>query len=185
MKNHTMMSIVGKDRPGIIAQVTRQLYQLQCNLEDVSMTILEGEFAMILVLSYAKKISPEVYFHSFRKALSQRYGLTCALSPLRSSALKRGEKHDKNSVSYILSAFGKDKTGIVFRISSLLARKKFNITDMNCRILGYGKKATYALVLEFDAPRKLSPAVLTAEMGRLSRQLNIPIDLKPVERLAF
>lgn len=185
MKNHMMMSIVGKDRPGIIAQVTRQLYRLQCNLEDVSMTILEGEFAMILVLSYARKISPEVYFHSFCKVLSRQYGLTCALSRLQSSALKRGEKHGKNSVSYILSAFGKDKTGIVFRISSLLARKNFNITDMNCRILGYGKKSTYALILEFDAPRRLSATALSAEIGRLSRQLHIPIDLKPVERLAF
>ena len=50
-----IMTVLGKDRAGIIGKVTGTLFREGCNLEDVSMTILEGEFAMIVVFSHAKK----------------------------------------------------------------------------------------------------------------------------------
>jgi glycine cleavage system transcriptional repressor len=45
------VSVFGRDRPGIIAAVTRVLADAGCNLEDTSMTILCGHFAMMLVIS--------------------------------------------------------------------------------------------------------------------------------------
>ena len=45
------VSVFGRDRPGIIAAVTRVLAAAGCNLEDTSMTILGGHFAMMLVIS--------------------------------------------------------------------------------------------------------------------------------------
>ena len=37
------ISIFGRDRPGIVAAVTRVLADAGCNLEDTSMTILRGK----------------------------------------------------------------------------------------------------------------------------------------------
>ena len=45
------VSVFGRDRPGIVAAVTRVLADAGCNLEDTSMTILRGHFAMMLVVS--------------------------------------------------------------------------------------------------------------------------------------
>src|SRR5918992_4894586 len=45
------VSVFGRDRPGIVAAVTRVLADAGCNLEDPSMTILRGHFAMMLVVS--------------------------------------------------------------------------------------------------------------------------------------
>jgi predicted amino acid-binding ACT domain protein len=45
------VSVFGRDRPGIVAAVTRVLADAGCNLEDTSMTILRGHFAMMLVIS--------------------------------------------------------------------------------------------------------------------------------------
>ena len=50
----SMLTVIGQDRPGIISQVTGCLFQTGCNLEDVSMTILEGQFAMILIVKMPK-----------------------------------------------------------------------------------------------------------------------------------
>jgi predicted amino acid-binding ACT domain protein len=45
------VSVFGRDRPGIVAAVTRVLADAGCNLEDTSMTILRGHFAMMLVVT--------------------------------------------------------------------------------------------------------------------------------------
>ncbi|MFL5879210.1 MAG: glycine cleavage system protein R [Actinomycetota bacterium] len=45
------VSVFGRDRPGIVAAVSRVLADAGCNLEDTSMTILRGHFAMMLVVA--------------------------------------------------------------------------------------------------------------------------------------
>ncbi len=47
---HFAVAAVGADRPGIVAAVTRVFVDHGCNLEDSSMTILRGQFAMMLVV---------------------------------------------------------------------------------------------------------------------------------------
>ena len=48
------LSVVGRDRPGIVAEVSRVLFELGCNIEDSTCTILSGQFAMILVIAHPK-----------------------------------------------------------------------------------------------------------------------------------
>ena len=43
------VTVVGHDRPGIIADVTGRLAELGFNLEDSTMTLLRGHFAMMLI----------------------------------------------------------------------------------------------------------------------------------------
>ena len=43
------ITVVGHDRPGIIAQAAKVLSQCGMNLEDSSMTLLRGHFAMTLI----------------------------------------------------------------------------------------------------------------------------------------
>ena len=45
MQERWIVTALGQDRPGIVAGVTKVLYDLGCNLEDSAMTRLEGEFA--------------------------------------------------------------------------------------------------------------------------------------------
>ena len=45
------VTLIGHDRPGIIAEVTAGLADLGLNIEDTTMTLLRGHFAMMLVRS--------------------------------------------------------------------------------------------------------------------------------------
>ena len=49
--SHYAVTAIGADRPGIVAAVTGVLMEHGCNLEDTSMTILRGHFAMMLVVA--------------------------------------------------------------------------------------------------------------------------------------
>src|SRR2546423_3870334 len=48
---HFAVSAVGADRPGIVASVTGVLYEQGCNVEDTEMSVLRGNFAMMMVIS--------------------------------------------------------------------------------------------------------------------------------------
>jgi glycine cleavage system transcriptional repressor len=45
------ITVIGRDRPGIIAEVTAVLAREGMNLEDSTMTLLRGHFAWVLVCS--------------------------------------------------------------------------------------------------------------------------------------
>ena len=45
------VTVIGHDRPGIIAEATGALAELGGNLEDSTMSILRGHFAMVLLVS--------------------------------------------------------------------------------------------------------------------------------------
>ena len=51
MKHWYALSAIGRDRPGIVADLAELIYDCDCNLEDSSMTILGSEFAVLLLLS--------------------------------------------------------------------------------------------------------------------------------------
>ena len=51
MKQWFALSAIGRDRPGIVADLAELIYECDCNLEDSSMTMLGGEFAVLLLLS--------------------------------------------------------------------------------------------------------------------------------------
>ena len=51
MGKHYIMTAFGKDRPGIVADVSQVLYENGCNLEDSTMTLLADEFTLILLFA--------------------------------------------------------------------------------------------------------------------------------------
>ena len=49
-----IVSVIGKDRTGIIAKVTGKLFELGCNVEDISQTVMHGSyFTMIMLITLA------------------------------------------------------------------------------------------------------------------------------------
>lgn len=179
----SMLTVLGKDRPGIIAGVTRVLFQEGCNLEDASMTVLEGEFAMIMVvcLRHEKK---KKTIRAKIAALERKGGLTFFWKELPRK-LKRGEKHAAGSIPHLITVMGRDRTGIVYQTSRLLAKHHLNITDLNCKILGRQGRALYMMLLEVDIPRRFQFPRLTRDLRALGRKLDVELRIKPVERIEF
>ena len=71
---HFAVTIISKDRPGIVADASEVLFRLGCNIEDSSCTMLGGDFAMILVVSHEKPFTKGRLTDEFR-LLHERTGL--------------------------------------------------------------------------------------------------------------
>lgn len=47
-----VVTVVGKDKKGIIAKVSAALYENGVNIEDISQTIMQDMFTMIMLVEY-------------------------------------------------------------------------------------------------------------------------------------
>jgi glycine cleavage system transcriptional repressor len=147
------------------------------------MTILEGEFAMIFLAHVKAKKA----LNQLTKQLNdlKKQGLFVSVKEIK-RRLIRGEKHRPGTEPWVVSVLGKDRAGIVFQVSKFIADHGLNITDLNSRIMGSGHKASYALILEIDAPQK-SALIDQLKRGfqKLGRKLSVDIRLNPVESERF
>lgn len=48
-----IVSVVGKDKKGIIAGVSGELSEMEVNIEDISQTIMQDYFTMIMLVNLA------------------------------------------------------------------------------------------------------------------------------------
>ena len=46
-----VITVIGKDKPGIIYKVSKVLYEEGMNIEDISQTIMQDYFTMIMMVS--------------------------------------------------------------------------------------------------------------------------------------
>ena len=56
--NKTIITVVGKDTVGIIARVCTYLASNQVNVEDISQTIVQGYFNMMMIVDTEKSSKP-------------------------------------------------------------------------------------------------------------------------------
>ncbi|MDK2384623.1 MAG: ACT domain-containing protein [Candidatus Korarchaeota archaeon] len=52
-----VVTVVGADKPGIVAAISSVLAEAKANIVDISMTVLRGFFSMIMVVDISEAIS--------------------------------------------------------------------------------------------------------------------------------
>ncbi len=173
-----LVSASGKDRPGIVAAVTRVLYEVGANLEDSSMTRLEGEFAMLVIAS----VDPERLSHLRERfeALARVLELCIHVKPLAAPSVT--SPADEPEEPYLISLYGADRPGLVYRVANLLALLGVNITDVvTHRSQAPGVDPLYQLVLEVELPVGVTGERLNHSLGDLGREMGVEITAHPVE----
>lgn len=175
---HFSLSVVGKDRPGIVAEVSRVLYELGCNIEDSTCTILSGQFAMILVIVHREYSSASEIDSSF-DPLRKDMGLTISLHALEEDEVSR----DKGPAGrpYVISVYGADRPGIVHAVARELAAFQVNVTDLKTQVIGSGDRPVYVMILEADIPAAVDLDTLDTAFGRIRKELAVSISMRPID----
>jgi glycine cleavage system transcriptional repressor len=174
-----VITAVGVDRPGIVAEFTGVLYRQGCNLEDSTMTRLRDQFAMMLVVQAPDEVltSLETGLH----VVASQLGLSVSVRPLAEGAAEPEPAPER----FILRVYGADRPGIVNAATSLLARHALNITDLNTRILPGAKGPVYVLLLEVEAPTPDAGTALEPELARLREELGMDISFERLDEEAL
>ncbi len=172
---HFALTIIGRDRSGIVSQVTEILYQLGCNIADSSCSILGGQFAMILLIS--------------NPAIKEKSDFGDAFTPLEESGLSvfvrtlkpGGETRSQLEGDIcLISVYGADKPGIVYQVAKELGDRKVNITDLNTKLIGSETRPVYVMMLEAVLPPEMSEDDLKTIMDRLKGEMQVDISVRSI-----
>jgi glycine cleavage system transcriptional repressor len=139
MSNWYMLTLVGADRPGITAAVTRALYEHGMNLGEASMLRLGGNFTMMLMVSGADDadaVSAAV------SGAAADFGLRVHVDPID------GKLHEHIEPNLHIRVSGADRAGIVARVTGALAEAGLNILDLSSDVAGSGDQPVYIMQIE-------------------------------------
>ncbi len=172
---HFAVTAVGADRPGIVAAVTRPFVEHGCNLEDSSMTILRGQFAMMLVVDAPPGVGPA----ELEDALAAPAAELDLVVAVRPAAEPEDDLPDTGS--WRVSVHGADHPGIVHGVASLLAERSVNIVDLSTRVVGAPGNALYTMVLDVTLPPGADPHALERDLEAKAAELEVTCRLHPSE----
>ncbi len=163
------ITVIGHDRPGIIADVTGLLAELGGNLEDSSMTILRGHFAMTLLVATPAS-APEV--EEALAPVTRDGSLIVSVREVPEEA-----PPEPTGGAYVLTVHGADRPGIVSAVTRVVADAGGNVTDLTTRLAG----DLYLLVAEIDLPPGADAGEVGQRLSSVARRLGIDAALRPVE----
>ena len=177
MKRWILLSAIGSDRPGLVADLALLIYDCGANLEDSRMTILGTDFAVILLCSAA---APDVADRIAvgAKRLEHDHGLTILLRSLEGE--RRPPVPAPGTRLYRLEAAGEDRAGIVSGLCRVLADRGVNIAELSSHSRpGPGGSPHYEMSLRLEVPDTLDARALRAALEREADRLVIDVSLMP------
>lgn len=174
MDQRFIMTAFGKDRPGIVADVTRILFENGCNLEDSSMTLLADEFTLILLFT-AKGGEAEEQIARECRRLEREKGISAFLRPLEA----RQGSAPAASTSAVLHVEGMDQAGIVYKISQFLADHGINIVDLKSTVQASPESgaAIYRMDIAVQMPAGTVTSKVESGLTAVAEELHVEISL--------
>lgn len=163
------ITVLGHDRPGIIADVTAALALRDANVEDSSMTLLRGHFAWTLVVGTDASVEDVAADLAFL----ERDDLVVSVLPVSDEQVES----DTETQSFVISVHGADRVGIVAAITGAIASYGGNITDLQTRLGG----GLYVVVAEADFPAFADAAKLTAALTAVGQTVGVDVTVKPTD----
>jgi glycine cleavage system transcriptional repressor len=163
------VTVIGRDRPGIIAATTAELARLGGNLEDSTMTILRGHFAMVLLVS-TEVPAAEVAAGLASLEADGTLQVSVREVPIEAEAATVG-------APYLLSVHGADRPGIVSALTAEVAAAGGNITDLSTRLTG----DLYTLVAEVDLPSGTDVEAVRRRLREVTERLDVDASLRPLD----
>jgi glycine cleavage system transcriptional repressor len=172
MKNHALLTAFGADRVGIVDDLTSLILAARCNVEESRMSVLGGEFAVILLFSGAQA--------DVRRLLQELPGKAGSLGLQVSLKETVPPQPDAAARPYLLETTSLDTPGIVHSVSALLRKHRVNILDLETDTTP--APWTGAPMFHMRARLSVPGAVagLRDELLELETQSNLDIRLSPI-----
>ena len=172
MTTKLVISALGADRPGIVDEISNIIYNHSLNIEDSRMTILGGEFAMLLLVSGEQSSidAIQTQVNEIGQALQMRLmiKLTSESTPI------------ENAIPYAVEVTALDHPGIVNNISSFFSQRGINIVNMHTESYSAPHTGTpmFALHMTIGISADTNIAKLRDAFMQACEELNLDAEMK-------
>ena len=177
MKSYYILSAIGRDRPGIVADVSEVIFECGGNIEDSNMGRLRSHFALLVLFSAGKE-GVDQKLSARLKRIEQEKHLTVFYSPI--SFEEAQEAAREGVCRYRLTTSGIDHSGIVYRVSRFLADRGINMIDARTQHIRSAESGTplFEMDIAVDVPNSLSEQRLRDDLHLLANELMIDLVLR-------
>jgi glycine cleavage system transcriptional repressor len=163
------LSVMARDRVGIVAGLTEAVLQFDGNIDALSQTVLEGYFTLIGMVSFAEDVDAA--------ALLEAVKAEGSVGELEVTVKERvegaGHAPPAHNDTFVLTVSGPDQSGIIHRMTEFLADRQINIDDLYAFLDG----DEFRLMAELEVPPDRALDRLLVDMESLWREQNIRVSL--------
>jgi glycine cleavage system transcriptional repressor len=171
MANWYLLTIVGEDRPGIVARVTGALFEGGCNLGEASMIRLGGNFTIMLMVQLTQEATG---LEAMLAPVAASMGLRLNVDPIE------GHHHTHVVPDVRITVFGADRAGIVAQVTGILDRAGLNILDLKSDVAGGDRGSIYIMHIEGQALQGIEALEQALAAGDVD---GLDVSIEPVEAL--
>ena len=169
MTQSLAITAIGADRPGIVNELTEVLLDANLNIEDSRMSVLGGEFAIILLVT-GEATSIEQIFNS-KSELEKKLQLSLIIKPTSETPAAKGQAR------YHIEVEGMDHPGIVHKLANYLSRQHINIVNMqtDSSPAAHTGSPMYSVYMLVDIPADKNTEQVKEEFASECDELNMDV----------
>ncbi|HEX9585169.1 MAG TPA: glycine cleavage system protein R [Gammaproteobacteria bacterium] len=175
METYLVISAIGEDRPGIVDTLSEAILDAGCNIGDSRMSVLGGEFAIIMIVT--GNWNAVAKLESMLPRLEKKLGLHMQ------SKRTEPRKGLSDRIPYAVEVVAIDHPGIVHDVANFFARREINIEDVYTS--RYPAPHTgapmFTLHMTVGIPADTSIATVRGEFMDFCDELNLDAMLAPVK----
>ena len=171
MRKYRILFLVGKDRPGIVDDVSTFLFERKANIEDSRMTTMGGRFSIMTLFSSSAS-NLEVIKADFKKLMELGFDVS-----LHEAEDPAGFPNPAE-LPLNIEVTAMDHPGIVQKIVRLLHRHHINIQSLNTKVIRAPLSGAplFNLYLETGLPETTSVSEVKKELTELAAELNLDLN---------
>lgn len=180
MPNYALLTASGKDRPGIVAAITKVLLEKECNIEDSQMARLGPDFVCMLMIRMPEGMLSEQLVRHLSGVVGE-FGLRAHVQDLRPE--EAGESRP-DYLKHVIHVYGADRKGIVHSISRHLAERSVNITNLHTEVIPHAKPL-YVMMIEVEIPPFVDAGRLQDDLSSIGKEIEVVVSMKPKDDARF
>lgn len=171
MQTQLVISALGEDRPGIVDELSNIIYTHALNIEDSRMSVLGGEFAILLLVSGEQSAIDAI--QSQLDEIEKTLKMQLLLKPTSEKDMA------KTIVPYSVEVSALDNPGIVHKIARFYSSQNINIVNVETERYAapHTGSPMFALHMIVGIPADINIAQLRDAFMELCDALNLDAEL--------
>jgi len=170
MKENLIMTLIGRDRPGLVESVSAIIEEHDGLWEESRMVQLAGEFAGILRIEV-----PGARAGELEDALGELQDLSVVVSRVTKSEAEHADSHFLR-----LEVVGQDRPGIIHRIAAAVAGRGINVEELESSVesAAMSGEKLFRAEARLRAPKNLGLADVERDLEELANDLMVDVSLE-------
>lgn len=168
------VTVLGCDRPGIVCETSSLLAAMNCNIEDISQTVIQDEFAGIFLVSMPRDLSLEKLDGALQQGL-QPLELHCFVKTVYP---RPKDASNTTSEPFVIITIGPDRVGLIATLTKVMKNFQVNITNLRFVNKAPSFPEKTVSIYEVDIPQDVPLQEFTAELQTAAAGVGLEVNVQ-------